>query len=123
MAGTLTDKGLEIIAKIVNGVSGNVIDEIAIGSGTAVESTSDTALANEITTNGGARKIGVTATYEAPGKSVWSTQFDFSGDLAVNEIGLFEAANLIVRRVLPTTRNVTSGDSMVVNFYLTFTRV
>lgn len=78
--------------------SGTGVDYIALGSGTG-QAASDTALATEITTNGGARRGGANATAStvtttlANDTSQLVVTFTFTGNLAITEMGLFNAAS------------------------------
>ena len=51
--------------------------------------------------------------------------FSFTGTLAINEIGIFDAAsggNMLLRGKLSATKNVGDGDSLQVNATVTFAR-
>lgn len=51
--------------------------------------------------------------------------FSFTGTLAINEIGVFDAAssgNMLLRGKLSATKNVGDGDSLQVNATVTFAR-
>ena len=50
---TVVNKGLEMIAKLIGGVSTDKMQYVALGSGTTDEANDQTALVAEITTNGG----------------------------------------------------------------------
>jgi len=118
------NKGLEMIAKLVGGVSTDKMQYVALGSGTTSEADDQTGLATEITTNGGARAAG-TCSYEAGYKFKVLKTFTFTGDLAINEIGVFDAAasgNMLLRGKLPATKNVGDGDSLQVTVAVTFAR-
>ena len=71
---TLVNKGLEMKAKLLNGVSTAPFTYIALGSGTTAEANDQTALVTEITTNGGARAA-ATCEYEADYKAKWMVVF------------------------------------------------
>jgi hypothetical protein len=121
---TVVNKGLEMIAKLVGGVSTDKMQYVALGSGTTDEANDQTGLTTEITTNGGARAAG-TCSYEAEYKFKVTKTFTFTGTLAINEIGIFDAAssgNMLLRGKLSATKNVGDGDSLQVNTTVTFAR-
>ena len=120
---TLVDKGLEMMARVLNGTFGGTPTfaaptYMALGSGVTAESTSDTALVTEITTDGGERAV-ATVGYEASYKSTWVKTFNFTGTLAINECGIFDGAtpgagnsNMLMRHKFAATKNVINGDSL-----------
>lgn len=121
---TVVNKGLEMIAKLVGGVSTDKMQYIALGSGTTAEANNQTALVSEITTNGGARAMG-TCSYAADYKFKVVNTFTFTGDLSINEIGVFDAVtsgNMLLRGKLSATKNVGDGDSLQVTVEVTFAR-
>ena len=89
---TVVNKGLEMIAKLIGGVSTDKMQYVALGSGTTDEANDQTALVAEITTNGGQRAAG-TCSYEPDYKFKVTKTFSFTGTLAINEIGIFDAAS------------------------------
>jgi len=121
---TVVNKGLETIAKLVGGVSTDKMQYVALGSGTTAEANDQTGLVTEITTNGGARAAG-TCSYDADYKFKVVKTFTFTGDLAINEIGIFDAAssgNMLLRGKLSAAKNVGDGDSLQVTVTVTFAR-
>lgn len=128
---TLTNKGLEGLARIVNAVFGGTpaytaYDHMALGSDSTAENAADTELNTEITTNGGARAASTEA-YEASYKSTWVHTWNFSGALAIKECGVFDGAtpgaansNILMRHVFAATKNVINGDSLQLTMKLTF---
>jgi len=111
---TLVNKGLEMKAKLLNGVASTPFTYIALGSGTTAEANDQTALANEISTNGGARAA-ATCEYEADYKAKWTKTFNFTGSLSINEVGIFDAAadgNMLMRHKFSATKSVEDGDSL-----------
>ncbi len=121
---TVVNKGLEMIAKLVGGVSTDKMQYVALGSGTTAEANDQTGLVTEITTNGGARAAG-TCSYDADYKFKVVKTFTFTGDLAINEIGIFDAAssgNMLLRGKLSAAKNVSDGDSLQVTVTVTFAR-
>ncbi|MDY6957770.1 MAG: hypothetical protein SVK08_01300 [Halobacteriota archaeon] len=123
---TLVNAGLERKARLVCGDSSSNFQWTALGSGSTAESNSDTALATEITTNGGARMIGDTVAYEADYKAKWVSTWTFSGALAINECGVFDqlavGGTMLFRHVFAATKNVVSGDTLQITFYETESR-
>ena len=121
---TVVNKGLEMIAKLVGGVSTDKMQYVALGSGTTAEANDQTGLVTEITTNGGARAAG-TCSYDADYKFKVVKTFTFTGDLAINEIGIFDAAssgNMLLRGKLSAAKNVGDADSLQVTVTVTFAR-
>lgn len=120
---TVVDDGLEIMAKQLNGVTTDPVIKMATGSGSSAESTSDTALSSENSGNGSDRATCDTITYEATGKSKWVHQFDFTGEITVREIGLFDdAGNLFMRHVLAADKSYISGESLEITLTNTIQR-
>jgi len=115
--GTITDQGLEDMARFLNGVSPpSPYIYIANGSDATEESTGHTALGAENTLYGSARKA-ATCSYTALGISTWNAVFYFTGDVTVREYGIFNASSggrMLYRRVLSTYRNYVDADSMEV---------
>jgi len=128
---TLTNKGLQGLARIVNAIFGGTpaytaFDHMALGSGSTAENVADTELVTEITTNGGARAAS-TEGYEADYKSTWVHTYNFTGALAIDECGIFDGAtpgaansNILMRHVFAATKNVINGDSLQLTMKLTF---
>ena len=85
--------------------------DLVWGSGTAAESTSDTWVETEITTNGGEQ---ATASTEVDGvTSRWTVTCTYTGTLAINEIAVANSSDEIyLRHVLPSTVNVVNGDEI-----------
>jgi hypothetical protein len=130
---TIVDKGLEGIARVINGVLGGTpaytyFEHMALGTDNTAETTSDTALGAEITTNGGARASS-TVGYEASNKSTWVHTWTFTGTLAIDECGVFDGAtpgaansNMLIRHVFAATKNVINGDQLQLTVKLTASR-
>jgi len=121
---TITNKGLEIKAKLLNGVASTPFTYVALGSGTTYEANDQTALVTEITTNGGARAA-ATCEYEADYKAKWTKTFNFTGSLSVNEVGIFDAAsngNMLMRHKFSATKSVENGDSLAITIKETESR-
>ncbi len=110
---TVTNKGLEIMAKQLNGVTTDPVTRMATGTSSTAESTADTQLGNENTGNGSDRATCDARSYEATGVSKWVHQFDFTGSVTVREIALFDSAgNLFMRHVLAADRAYSAGESL-----------
>lgn len=130
---TLVDKGLEGLARVINGFFGgspvySAFEHMALGSGTTAEGNTQTELVTEITTNGGARASATTG-YEASNKSTWVKTYTFTGDLAINECGMFDGvtpgaanSNMLIRHKFAATKNVISGDQFQLTMKLTSQR-
>lgn len=122
--GTITNTGLEFMAKLINGVASNEFTYIALGTDPTAENSADTALGAENTTNGSARKQ-ATCTYISPGTASWNALFSFTGSVTVREIGIFDAptgGNLLYRRVLSANRSYSDGDAAEFTITHTFVR-
>lgn len=116
LIGTTTNNGLEETAKLINGVSSNPFKYIAIGSGSNAENEEDSELQTEITTNGGQRTE-ATCSYEEGNKAKWEVLFNFTGEVTVREVGIFNASEngiIFARKVLPENIIVNNGDLMIV---------
>lgn len=115
---TFQDAGKAGVAGLINGVVTNFFDYIALGSGTTAENKTQTALVTEISTNGGSRALAnlsrVTTT-ETDDTAQFVKTFSFTGNLAINECGVFDAAatgNMLMRHKFSSTKNVENGDSL-----------
>lgn len=119
---TLTNVGLEGIAKLLNGVSTAPFKYVALGSGTTTEATNQTALATEFTANGLARVV-ATCGYEATGKATWTHEFVAAADgMQINEVAIFDAAtagNMLMRHKYSSTKALDSTESLTVSIVYT----
>ena len=119
---TLVDTGLEYIAKLINGVSAAPFKYIALGSGTTIEATTDTALVAELTANGLGRAE-ATCGYEATGKATWSKEFTATADSqTINEVGIFNdasAGNMLMRHKYSSTKTLDTSESLTVSIVFT----
>ena len=119
---TLVDTGLEYIAKLINGVSVAPFKYIALGSGTAAEATTDTALATEIAANGLARAE-ATCGYESLGKATWTHEFTATADgMQINEVAIFDAAtagNMLMRHKYSSTKALDNTESLTISIVFT----
>ena len=121
MVGTITNAGLEFEDKLLVGVSVKPFKYIALGSGTTAEANDQNDLTTEITDNGGARAEG-TPSYEADYKAKVTKTFTASGDLTVNECGLFDDASsghMYARAKFAATKNLATGDTLQITFTIT----
>lgn len=123
--GTITDGGLNEIAKKINGASpGAVFNYIALGTSAQAENPADVSLAAENTLYGAARKIANVASF-SPGGITWNTTFQFTGPVTVREIGIFNAPSggtILYRWVLAANRVYNDGDGVQVNVTLQLAR-
>lgn len=90
---------------------------IAIGSSDAAENASHTTLTTEITTNGGARAAAV-GSIDA-GVLTISKEFTITGNLTVNEAGVFSASSggtMATRGIAGSPISLINGDYLVVEF-------
>ena len=122
---TFVDAGIEFVAKLINGVSTDPFDTMALGSGVTAEANDQTALVTELGANGLERAV-ATCAYEAPGKATWSHEFTCTADAqTVNEVGIFDAAaagNMLMRHKYSSTKNLDNGDKLTVSVIFTETR-
>jgi hypothetical protein len=123
--GTTSDKGLESMARMINGVSAPAaFTRIANGTGSTAEANNQTALVTENTLYGAARKV-ATCTFTSPATATWDALFSFTGNVTVRELGIFNAASsgdMLYRRLLASNRSYVDGDSMEVIITHTFAR-
>lgn len=119
---TLVDKGIEMVAKLVNGVSAAPFTYVAVGSGTTAEADDQTALVTEHAASGLARAA-ATCSYEATGKAKWVHEFTAAADsLAVNEVGVFNAASagdMLMRHKYASTKTLDTGETLTVTIVFT----
>ena len=119
---TLTNAGLEGIAKLLNGVSTAPFKYIAVGSGITAEAIDQTALATEIAANGLARAE-ATCGYEATGKATWSKELTSTADgMQINEVGIFDAAsagNMLMRHKYSSAKALDNTESLAISIVYT----
>ena len=118
----ITDAGKAGVAGLINGISTNFFESIAIGTGTVAAAVGDTALGAEITTAGGARGAGTTSqqtTTVTNDTAQVQLLFTFTGSFAVTESGLLNVpttgGTLLARQVF-SALNVVSGDSLTITW-------
>lgn len=123
---TVTDIGIEAVAKLITGVDGlDPFTFMGNGSGTTAEGVTQTALVTENTLTGSARKS-ATCTYIAPGISEWVALFTFSGSVTINEIAIFNAISagvMLLRHKLGAQKQYSDGESVQITVTTTTARV
>ena len=119
----ITTVGLASVAKLlINDSPDPAFGYIAIGIGTG-SAAGDTALASEITTNGGERDVADSATAAAAVSTI-ALQFTFTGSFAITEVGLLNDTLASGTSILLATQdfaaiNVASGDSLTATWTIT----
>ena len=115
---TFQNTGIASVAGLINGEVTNFFDYIALGEGTDAEVATQTALVTEIVTNGGSRasstnsQVTTTVTNDT---AQFEKTFSFTGTLAINECGVFDAAStgiMLMRHKFASTKNVEDNDSL-----------
>lgn len=121
---TITTVGLGAIAKMIAGVTPpDPFTYLATGSGSTVESEDDTALATENTLYGAERAAAV-CEYIGANTIRWSRLIEFSGDVTIQEIGIFNAAaagDMIIRVLLAAAVAFVSSDQVEISITHTMT--
>jgi len=120
----ITTAGMIEVCKLITGVAADAFTYVALGTGTGTPAAGDTTLGSEISTNGGARAVADTHEYQATNKAVWVKTFTFTGNLGINECGVFNAnasGDLLVRHVFPATINVVDTDTLELTITITLT--
>lgn len=118
----IPDTALAAIAGLIlNDVSVDDFDHVAVGIGSTSPVAGDTALESEITTGGGARKT-ATGTRITSSTTNDTAQlvvtFTFTATFAVTESGVFNASSggdMLARQTF-TAINVISGDSIEITW-------
>lgn len=125
---TIVDDGIGAVAGLINGSITSYFDYMALGTDDTEESTSDTELGDEITSNGGSRAQGTTSRETdsiTDDTAVVSHTWTFDGSLSVKEAGLFDSdsgGTMLLRHVFASTKNVDDGDEMDLTFKVTVSR-
>jgi hypothetical protein len=118
---TVVNKGLELGAKLLNGVTATPFTALAIGEGTTAEAVDQTALTTEYL------RGAATCTYEADYKAVWTKAFSIGASKTIAEVGVFDnnlsGGNMLLRHKLVTTKSVDNGDTLTVTVKVTTARV
>lgn len=118
VANTVVNVGEAGIASRINGAGSEAaFTFIAIGTGTTSVNNTDTALASEITSGGGARASATasrTTTNVTNDTATLVNTFDFTATMAVTEAGAFNAssAGTMLNRQTFSAINVVDGDSL-----------
>lgn len=118
VANTVVNVGEAGIASRINGSGSEAaFNFVAIGTGTASVNNTDTALATEITTGGGARASATasrTTTNVTNDTATLVITYNFTATLAVTEAGAFNAssAGTMLNRQTFSAINVEDGDSL-----------
>lgn len=113
---TLTDDFLDWVLTAID----DEFTYIAIGSDDTAENSAHTGLITEITTNGGARASAVSSI--DAGVLTISKEFTITGNLTVNEAGVFNAVEdgtMMVRGLADEEISLTSGLFLKVVFTIT----
>jgi hypothetical protein len=125
----VTDVGIAAVIRLIfSGLTEDKFGYIAIGTGTATESASDTALASEVkrkaasVTQMTTTITGDTAKLEAE----FSSADTLSGTQTIAETGIFNASTggiLLARKTFPgVTLNWDLGDSILIRYYVQMVR-
>lgn len=115
---TISNTGLAEAAGLINGEVSGAFTYLALGSGVGAEAAGDAALGTEITTNGGARVAATCSrvtTAQTNDTAQWNKVFTFTGALAINECGVFDAASagvMLMRHKFSATKNVEDSDTL-----------
>lgn len=125
--------GIAAIASLLatdNPQSSNTFDYIGIGSGTG-QAVASTALATEITTNGGGRRggadvVGTSQTDTIANDTIqFQTTWSFTGSLAVTEAGIFDDTLVSGTSIMLAYQdfsviNVENGDNLQITWKIIF---
>jgi hypothetical protein len=115
MMGTISDLGIDAMARMLNGVSAPAaFTYMANGSGATAENFTQTQLVSENSLSGSARKA-ATCTFTSPGTSTWVATWYITGNVTIREFGIFNASStgtMLYRRVLEANRSLVDGDSI-----------
>ncbi len=125
---TITDDGLDQIAKLFNGISTLPFKYIALGgSNTTAESYTNTKLDNEFNSSGLERALADNISFVSPAKAKINHTFNASASFAVWEVGLFNESgtgngSMYCRHVYSSAKNLNAGDSIEITFEITMSR-
>ncbi len=112
---TITDAGLEAVAKMIMGYSTiSAFKYIATGTSATAEDETHTALGSENTTYGAQRTL-ASLGYPGAGISQWSVLFVFTGSVAIRELGLFNASSagtMYMRHLLSENKYYSDTESV-----------
>jgi len=112
--------GLVEVAKLLNGVSLNYFNTIAVGEGVTVPAIGQEALVSE------SKRALATLTYEATGKAIFEKTFDFgtAESYAITEAGVFNdtsAGGDMLDRFTFTAKNVDIDTDLYVKITIQIT--
>lgn len=119
----IVNDGLEIVAKLINGVSSTYFRAIAIGTGTTGVQNTDTELETEYI------RALATLSYEADYKAKFTKTFEFDSgvDEDITEAGLFDSAtasgSIMIARTTFTAKSVSAEIDLIVTADITVNRV
>lgn len=117
---TLTNDGMAYIPRIMGGISTDYFKYVALGTDDTAEANDDSALGDEVVTAdavGCVRKVADTVEYEADYKLNLVVTFTASGEVGVNEVGIFdvvteESGHMLMRHVFSATKNLAASDTL-----------
>lgn len=119
---SIVDNGLEVLAKLLNGVSSTYMRAIAIGTGNTAVTTSDTELDVEVT------RALATLTYEGSNVAKFYKKFTFGSGEAytIREVGIFDSAvasgSIMFNRALDAGKSVDADTDLTVIVNITLAR-
>ncbi len=121
----VVNAGLAQLALLAGDAAANPFTYIAVGTSTTAVSAGQTALAAETTTNGLSRAsatVSRTTTTETNDTLSLTKTFTATGTVAVEEVGVFNAASsgTMLSRALTTTKTVVNGETLAVTYTLAF---
>lgn len=121
---TVVNKALEMIPKVIVGISTDLFTYMANGTGSTAEGNAQTALVTENTTGGMARKVADVA-YEADYKCTWEATWTASGAQVVREIGIFDGVvpgNMLIRHVYAANKTLADAEQIICRLRYTQSR-
>lgn len=119
----IVNDGLEIVAKLLNGISSTYFRAIAIGTGTTSAVNGDTSLETEYT------RALATLSYEADYKAKFTKTFTFSSgvDEDITEAGIFDSDTVsgssMLARTTFSSKTVSSDVDLIVTAVITVARI
>jgi hypothetical protein len=113
----IVNKGKEVVAKLINGVTTDFFDYIQIGTGTTAPAATDTALQTYYSEGLASR------TYEADYRARLAFTFSFAESVTITESGVFDKAkaaspNMLARQTF-AGKAMASGESLEVVWTIT----
>ena len=113
---TIVNSGLEILAKLLGGITTTSFSAIAIGTDNTTATSSDTALGSEYT------RASADIAYEADYKAVFSYEFSFTESTTIYEVGIFDNAvsgGNMLNHAIDAGKAVDSDTSLTVDVTIT----